>query len=492
MERHTDNIQDLSGNAVSAVTVTVRRVSDNALASLFSDTLPSPTVKANPFTNDSDGELFFYALNNRYNIELSGAVTETREDVLLFDQDDTLLRRNILEIVASGSISQGDLALVDVTGGAISIQLPSDPGALVQFSDIVIQHLAGDITANNITIDRNGELIGGVAADVVMDLTDQRAVLVWGGSTLGWAIDLSQSATIPAIAFNDLSDVTIAAPDNFSVLYKSAGDWLNTNALLVEPGTAVTSDENLLIVGASTRYISIQATGASDFRITEVEGTPDTVTFGMLGQNPGLTLTDTEITTLGNIGSGSGRTIIGMGLNDRVEFFSTTNELRIQWDGSDFDLESRVNGAVLGFRATQGGGAVVDLVEMNPSGSIRVFRDLQLDGDIDHDGSQIGYFGTTPANITAAYVQTFSTASRTHAVPTAATLTDSTGGAANQTVVAVPAINGSGATTAQEAAIDDNFADVTDEINKLITDLANVKEIVNSIIDDRQTYGDFQ
>ena len=78
MQRHTDNIQNLSGDAVSAVTVTVRRVSDNALASLFSDTLPSPTVKANPFVNDADGELFFYALNNRYNIELSGPVTETR------------------------------------------------------------------------------------------------------------------------------------------------------------------------------------------------------------------------------------------------------------------------------------------------------------------------------------------------------------------------------------------------------------------------------
>ncbi len=46
-------------------------------------------------------------------------------------------------------------------------------------------------------------------------------------------------------------------------------------------------------------------------------------------------------------------------------------------------------------------------------------------------------------------------------------LTDSTTGTANNTVVAVPVVNGSGATTAQEAAINDNFADVSDQINQL-------------------------
>ncbi len=188
MQRHTDNVQDLSGNAVPNVTVTVRRVSDNGLASLFSDNLATPTVLSNPFTNDSDGELFFYAVNNRYNIELSGPVIETRSDVLLFDQDDASIRRNIIAISASGNIDQGDVALVDVTGGAITITLPADPGATIQFSDIVIQHLAGDITTNNITIGRNGELIGGVAADVVLSTLDAWAILTWGGSTLGWAI----------------------------------------------------------------------------------------------------------------------------------------------------------------------------------------------------------------------------------------------------------------------------------------------------------------
>ena len=66
-------------------------------------------------------------------------------------------------------------------------------------------------------------------------------------------------------------------------------------------------------------------------------------------------------------------------------------------------------------------------------------------------GMDIGFFGTTPVP---------------QEVDTVA-LTDSSGGTANNTVVAVPAINGSGATTAQEAAINDNFADLTAKYNAL-------------------------
>ena len=68
-------------------------------------------------------------------------------------------------------------------------------------------------------------------------------------------------------------------------------------------------------------------------------------------------------------------------------------------------------------------------------------------------------------------------------------LTDSTGGTTDGTLVAVPAVNGSGATTAQEAAIDDNFAEVAGELAAVIADLDNLKQVVNSLIDDGQTYG---
>ncbi len=51
-------------------------------------------------------------------------------------------------------------------------------------------------------------------------------------------------------------------------------------------------------------------------------------------------------------------------------------------------------------------------------------------------------------------------------IATVAQLTNSNG-TGNDAIVAVPAINGSGATTAQEGAIDDNFRDVSDKIEEI-------------------------
>ena len=51
-------------------------------------------------------------------------------------------------------------------------------------------------------------------------------------------------------------------------------------------------------------------------------------------------------------------------------------------------------------------------------------------------------------------------------IATVAELTNSNG-TGNDAIVAVPVVNGSGATTAQEAAINDNFRDVTDKLEEM-------------------------
>jgi uncharacterized cupin superfamily protein len=102
---------------------------------------------------------------------------------------------------------------------------------------------------------------------------------------------------------------------------------------------------------------------------------------------------------------------------------------------------------------------------------------------------QIGVFGVTPVARPSAYTQTYSSATRTHAAFTASKLTDSSSGTADGTVSPIPNINGSGATTAQENLIDDNFAEVTTELNALWDDVENLKQLVNSMIDDDQSLG---
>lgn len=87
--------------------------------------------------------------------------------------------------------------------------------------------------------------------------------------------------------------------------------------------------------------------------------------------------------------------------------------------------------------------------------------------------AKVGFFGTAPIVKTSAYTQTYSTASRTHAAPTAAAVATT---AATQTTPY-------GFTTQAQADA------LVAEHNKLVTDLANTKQLLNSVIDDLQAYG---
>ena len=98
------------------------------------------------------------------------------------------------------------------------------------------------------------------------------------------------------------------------------------------------------------------------------------------------------------------------------------------------------------------------------------------------ESAALGFFNTIPVAQAAAYIQTFSTATRTHNDFTSATLTDNTGGAANTTVVAI-------AGTGDDTNINNNFADLIAQVNASRTDLGNAKQLINALIDDEQGYG---
>lgn len=80
----------------------------------------------------------------------------------------------------------------------------------------------------------------------------------------------------------------------------------------------------------------------------------------------------------------------------------------------------------------------------------------------------------------AAYTQTYSTADRTHANPTAATLTVADGAGTNDNTIGAITDNASTIAAVQE---------IVDEINKLVADVADVKQLLNAVIDDLQSWG---
>lgn len=96
---------------------------------------------------------------------------------------------------------------------------------------------------------------------------------------------------------------------------------------------------------------------------------------------------------------------------------------------------------------------------------------------------KLGFFGATAVVQGTAYTQTYATADKTHAAPTATALTHTAvGGTADGTLVDCTS-------SYSEAAVEENFKEVATTINLLITDLADLKQLVNSVIDDLQAFG---
>lgn len=96
--------------------------------------------------------------------------------------------------------------------------------------------------------------------------------------------------------------------------------------------------------------------------------------------------------------------------------------------------------------------------------------------------STVGFFGVTASAQAAAITQTYSTADRTHANFTSADLT----GITTSTTGSALAEPGAGYT---QSELQQNFRRIQDQYNALRADVADLKQLVNSLIDDLQAYG---
>ena len=107
--------------------------------------------------------------------------------------------------------------------------------------------------------------------------------------------------------------------------------------------------------------------------------------------------------------------------------------------------------------------------------------EVEIDGALNHDGTTVGLYGVTPVARPTAYTQTYATADRTHANPTATTLTHSVG-TADGTVADVGA-------SFNQTTLNNNFKEFSTQGNALVADMADIKQLVNAILDDLQAVG---
>ena len=82
------------------------------------------------------------------------------------------------------------MLFVDVSSGAITITLPASP--VLGDAAVAIVHSGGNIGTNNITIDRNGTNIQGLAQDMIVNTDDAAFQLKYSGdATEGWNLVVS-------------------------------------------------------------------------------------------------------------------------------------------------------------------------------------------------------------------------------------------------------------------------------------------------------------
>lgn len=259
------------------------------------------------------------------------------------------------------------------------------------------------------------------------------------------------------------SPVTLAAGNVVVPASASAptpGVYLNVTSelrpnLTVDPINGITGG----LSGAN--YTSIQAQTSSVVFIW-TGGTAEYLTTG-------LTITSgsaahTSITATGNI-SFSKET------NHTVSVAASTTGTTV---GGNLTIASgNGNGAA-------GGNLVFDTGTGSAGGNITVGGTAAAIVNVGRAAGSVGFFGAAAVTKPTAYTQTYATADKTHANPTAATLTMADGAGTNDNTL--------GAITA-DASVIAAFQEVVDEINKAIADVADLKQLVNSVIDDLQALG---
>lgn len=159
----------VSGNAASGVTVTVRRKSDNALATLYVDNNTAGATLSNPITTTDKGFFAFYAADGVYTLTFSDntpqQVIQLQDVAALQDQfDSAVLNAGYIPsgtFAAGATLTQANQVLSDgssywrwdgsfpktVTAG--SVPVPTGVGGWIVLSDFALR---GDLEAGTALI----------------------------------------------------------------------------------------------------------------------------------------------------------------------------------------------------------------------------------------------------------------------------------------------------------------------------------------------------
>lgn len=131
----------------------------------------------------------------------------------VFDANPTASPGGLAYVVKTANYTTQDLegVLADTSGGAFTVTLPATPATGAQ---VVVADAGANWGTNNLTIGRNGSTIGGLAENLVCDITGASVQLVYDGST--WEVYAQvggNGGTVVTLdAVQTLTNKTLTAP----------------------------------------------------------------------------------------------------------------------------------------------------------------------------------------------------------------------------------------------------------------------------------------
>lgn len=138
-------------------------------------------------------------------------------------------------------------ALTDTSGGSFTVTLPATPATGAQ---VVVADAGSNWGTNNLTVGRNGSTIGGLAENLVCDITGASVQLVYDGTT--WEV----YAQIGGNGGNAATQPGNNAFTGANTFYNATGQTF---------GTATSTQDGIILAG--------RAGGSSSYRVTLQPGT---------------------------------------------------------------------------------------------------------------------------------------------------------------------------------------------------------------------------
>jgi hypothetical protein len=151
---------------------------------------------------------------------------------------------------ASFTAVSGNGYFVNTTSGAITVTLPASPSA----GDIVsIADYTNTFQTNNVTVARNGSLIGGISADAILSTEGQSVTFIYVDGTEGWKNVQDSTSNVTGNVFIVATGGTITTCGNCKI------------HTFTGPGTFCVSSAALCAANNEVSYIVVAGGGSATF-----------------------------------------------------------------------------------------------------------------------------------------------------------------------------------------------------------------------------------